>query len=78
MCWVVRGTFYVLCDTFYVVRDTCYVLRVVFYVNVTSRSNTRARMVNQHPLSPSTHFRLNHKEHPEVKATAKFNPNGIS
>lgn len=56
---VVSVMFYVLRVGCYVVRDTCcvvsntfYVLCVMFYVNVTSWSNTRARMVvNQHQLS---------------------------
>ena len=55
---VVRVMCYVLCFTCWVVRVGCYVvrfmwyvIRVTFYVNVTSRSNTLARMVvNQHHL----------------------------
>ena len=56
-----------------VLRLTCYVLCFARYVNVTSQSNTRARMVvTQHHLSPSAHIRYNHKEHPEVKSNGFF------
>lgn len=59
MFYVLGVTWYVIRLTCCVVRDTCcvvsntfYVLCVMFYVNVTSWSNTRARMVvNQHQLS---------------------------
>lgn len=66
---------YVLCVMGYVLRLMFYVLRVVGYVlcfaryvNVTSRSNTRARMVvTQHHLSPSAHIRYNQKAHSEIE-----------
>ena len=49
-------------------RLTCYVLCFARYVNVTSRSNTRARMaVTQHHLSPSAHIRYNQKARSEIE-----------
>lgn len=62
---VVSVMFYVLRV---VLRLTCYVLYFARYVNVTSRSNTRARMVvTQHHLSPSARIRYNHKARSEIE-----------
>ena len=54
--------------TFDVLWVTFDVLCFARYVNVTSQSNTRARMVvTQYHLSPSAHIRVKHKEHPEIE-----------
>ena len=60
--------FYVLCVMCCVFRLTCYVLCFARYVNVTSQSNTRARMVvTQHHLFPSAHIRYNQKARSEIE-----------
>ena len=60
--------FYVLGFTFSVLCFMFYVLCFARYVNVTSQSNTRARMVvTQYHLSPSAHIRYNHKERSEIE-----------
>lgn len=56
-------------------RFTCYVLRVTF--NVTSRSNTRARIVVTQHISISSHTIQPESTLGNREAMAKLHPNGI-